>query len=309
MDMDFRTGSIMNNDINERLKDKTIQIVSLNQKIESLQAQLGGTQRRANELGNKTEQLEVALIQKDSEIQMLKDELSNTRGALETVGKEVQEIKAEQTQQLIVKKPVEQNSMREENIQAEQHVKQLKEDLKRFSQVATSVLNNDEGADEMLRQVLLEVGDPKYRILNMVRNRKSVGVDEIASCLIIEVSEALEIVDTLQVAGEIELTDRKTVIPARKYREVKVPTHQWMEMDPDDVFVSLEEFIGETDEPVSIANAIETAVEILEQKLTRGGAMVFQMRKTADSWKKQAGNREELQYTIREWRGRAQAML
>lgn len=299
----------MTSDINELLKDKTIQIVSLNQKIEALHAQLGGSQRRANELGNQTEQLEAALIQKDSEIQMLKEELSNTRGALETVGKEVQEIKAEQIRQLIMKKPVDQNSMREEHAEEEQHVKQLKENLKRFSQVAISVLYNDEGADEMLRQVLLEVGDPKYRILDMVRNRMSVGIDEIASYLIIEVSEALEIVDTLQVAGEIELTDGKTVIPARKYREVKVPTHQWMEMDPDDVFVRLEEFIGKTDEPVSIVNALETAVEILEQKLTRGGAMIFQMRKTADSWKKQAGDHEELQYTIREWRGRAQAML
>jgi hypoxanthine phosphoribosyltransferase len=309
MDMDFRIGSIMTNDINQRLKDKTIQIVSLNQKIEALQAQLGGSQRRANELGSQTEQLEAALIQKDSEIQLLRDELSNTRGALETVGKEVQEIKAEQTQQLIMKKPVDQNSMREENAQAELHVKQLKENLKRFSQVANSVLNKDDGADEMLRQVLLEVGDPKYRILNMVRNRMSVGIDEIASYLVISVSEALDIVDKLQVAGEIELTNGKTVIPAMKYREIKVPTNQWMQMDPDDVFVGLEEFIGKTDEPISIVKALETAVEILEQKLTRGGAMVFQMRKTADSWKKQAGNREELQYTIREWRGRAQAML
>jgi hypothetical protein len=79
-------------------------------------------------------------------------------------------------------------------------------------------------------------------------------------------------------------------------------------MDPDAIFARLEEFIGKTDEQRSIVNALEVAVEILEQKLARGGAMIFQMRRTADSWRKQAGDREELQYTIREWRGRAQAM-
>ncbi|MHA2199067.1 MAG: hypothetical protein ACXABN_04275 [Candidatus Thorarchaeota archaeon] len=298
----------MTDDINERLKDKTMLIVSLNHKLEALQAQLAGSHRRANELGEKTSQLETALAEKDSEIQMLKGELSRTKGALDTVGKEVQGMKAEQTRQLLKKKPVDEHTIREEIAQSENQVKQLKEDLKRFSQAATSVLNHEEGADQMLRQVLLEVGDPRYRILNMVLNRKSVRIEEIASSLIIEVSEALEIVDMLQVEGEIEITDGKTVIPAKKYREVKVPKDQWMQMEPDAVFIGLEEFVGKTDESLSIVNALETAVEILEQKLTRGGAMVFQMRRTADSWKKQAGNREELQYTIREWRGRAQAM-
>ena len=57
-----------------------------------------------------------------------------------------------------------------------------------------------------------------------------------------------------------------------------------------------------------MVNAIETAVEMIEQKLARSGALIFQMRRTADSWKKQAGNVEELQYTIKDWKGRAQAL-
>jgi hypothetical protein len=308
MDMDLTVGTTMTDDINERLRDKTIMIASLNQKLEALQAQLGGSQRRANELGEQTSRLEATLVQKDSEIQMLKEELSKTRGALESVGKEVQGMKAEQTQQLMKKSPMVESSLREEIVQSEQQIRQLKEDLKRFSQVATSVLNNDEGADEMLRQVLLEIGDPRYRILNMVLNRKSVRIDEVASSLVIDVPEALEIVDALQVEGEIEMIDSNTVIPAKKYREVRVPTDQWQQMEPDAIFRGLEEFIGNSDDQMSIVKALETAVEILEQKLARGGAMVFQMRRTADNWKKQAGDREELQYTIREWRGRAQAM-
>jgi len=198
--------------------------------------------------------------------------------------------------------------MKEELTLAEQRVARLQEDLKLFSQVATLVLNREEGALEKLRKVLLEVGDPRYRILNMVLNRKSIRIDEIASTLIIDVSKALDIVDALQVAGEIEIREGTTVIPAKKYRELSVPRDAWMTMEPDAIFVGLEEFLGKTDDQGSIANALVTAVEILEQKLARGGALVFQMRRTADSWNKQKGNIEELQYTIKDWRVRANSM-
>lgn len=299
----------MSEDINERLRDKTMQIVALNQKLEALQAQLGGSQRRANQLGDHVTQLESVIAQKDSEIQMLSSELSKTKGALDVVGKEVQGMKAEQTQQLLKKAPgSDEYSMKEELVLSQQRVERLQQDLKRFSQIATLVLNEEEGALEELKEVLLEIGDPKYRILNMVLNRKSIRVDEIASTLVIEVSRALEIIDGLQVAGEIEVKDGTTVIPAKKYRELVVPRDSWMNMEPDAVFAGLEEFIGKTDDQGSIANALDTAVEILEQKLARGGALVFQMRRTVDSWRKQAGNIEELQYTIKDWRARASSM-
>jgi len=308
--MVIKIGTNMSDDINERLRDKTIQIASLNQKLEAMQAQLGGSQRRANQLGDHVTQLETMVAQKDSEIQMLTSELSKTKGALDVVGKEVQGMKAEQTQQLLKKAPGSDGySMKEELTLSEQRVGRLQEDLKRFSQVATLVLNQEKGALEKLRVVLLEVGDPKYRILNMVLNRKSIRIDEIASTLVIDVSTALEIVEALQVVGEIEIKEGTTVIPSKKYRELRVPRDEWMTMEPDAIFAGLEEFLGKTDDQGSIGKALETAVEILEQKLARGGALVFQMRRTADSWRKQAGNIEELQYTIKDWRARASSMV
>lgn len=300
----------MSDDINERLRDKTMQIVSLNQKLEALQAQLGGSQRRANQLGDRVSHLETTIAQKDSEIQMLTAELSKTKGALDVVGREIQGMKAEQTQQIMKKAPSsDEYSMKEKLTLAEQRVGRLREDLKRFSQIASLVLNNEEGALEELQEVLLEVGDSKYRVLNMVLNRKSIKIDEIASTLIIDVSEALQIVDALQLAGEIELKEGNTVIPAKKYRELTVPRDTWLTMEPDAIFASLEEFLGKTDDQGSIVNALETAVEILEQKLARGGALVFQIRRTVDSWRKQSGDIEELQYTIRDWRARAKSMV
>jgi hypothetical protein len=55
-------------------------------------------------------------------------------------------MKAEQTQQLLKKKPADGYSTKDDLTLAEQRVKKVREDLKQFSQAATSVLNNDEEA-------------------------------------------------------------------------------------------------------------------------------------------------------------------
>ncbi|MHA1135518.1 MAG: hypothetical protein ACTSSE_03450 [Candidatus Thorarchaeota archaeon] len=299
----------MSDDVNERLREKTMQIVSLNQKMEALQAQLSGSQRRANELGTKMTELESSLVQKDSEIQMLQTQLSNTKGALDTVGREMQGIKAEQTQLLAKKKPEAVGaSVKDELTLAEMTIDRLREDLKQFSHASTAVLNQEEGALDKLKEVLLEVGDPKYRILNMVLAKKSIRMEEIASSLVIDMTEALSHVDALQAAGEIQIRDGNTVLPAQKYLELKVPKDTWMSMEPTDIFQELEDFVAKTDDTASIVDAMEAAVEIIEQKLARSGALIFQMRRTADAWKKQSGNVEELQYTIKDWKGRAQAL-
>lgn len=299
----------MSDDVNARLREKTMTIASLNQKMESLQAQLSGSQRRANELGTKVTELEGYLQQKDSEIQMLQTQLSTTKGALDTVGREMQGIKAEQTQLLAKKKPESVGaSLKDELTIAEMTINRLKEDLKQFSHAATAVLSQEEGALDGLKEVLLEVGDPKYRILNMVLAKKSIRVEEIASSLVIDMTEALTHVDALQAAGEIQIRDGNTILPAQKYLELKVPKDAWMAMEPTLVFQELENFVGKTDDTASIVDAMETAVEIIEQKLARSGALIFQMRRTADAWKKQPGSVEELQYTIKDWKGRAQAL-
>ena len=299
----------MSDDVNARLREKTMTIASLNQKMEALQAQLSGSQRRANEVGTKFVELESTLSQKDSEIQMLKTQLSTTKGALDTVGREMQGIKAEQTQLLAKKKPESVGaSLKDELTIAEMTIERLRQDLKQFSHAATAVLNQEEGALVGLKEVLLEVGDPKYRILNMVLAKKSIRVEEIASSLVIDMTEALKHVDSLQAAGEIQIRDGNTILPAKKYLEVKVPKDVWRTMEPTDVFQELEEFIAKTDDTASIVDAMETAVEIIEQKLARSGALIFQMRRTSDAWKKQAGNVEELQYTIKDWKSRAQAL-
>ena len=299
----------MSDDVNARLREKTMTIASLNQKMEALQAQLSGSQRRANELGTKLVELEGSLTQKDTEIQMLKTQLSTTKGALDTVGREMQGIKAEQTQLLAKKRPEAVGaSLKDELTLAEMTIGRLREDLKQFSHAATAVINQEEGALDALKEVLLEVGDPKYRILNMILAKKSMRVEEIASKLVIDMSEALKYIEALQVAGDIQIRDGNTILLAQKYLEVKVPKDEWRSMEPTDVFQELEEFVTKTDDNSSIVNAMETAVEIIEQKLARSGALIFQMRKTAEAWKKQAGDIEELQYTIKEWKARAQAL-
>ncbi len=299
----------MSDDINARLREKTMLIASLNQKMEALQAQVSSSQKRANQLGTQVSELQQSLTQKDSEIQMLETQLLRTKEALDSVGKEMKGIKAEQTHLLAKKQPQAFGvSVKDELTLAEMTIDRLKEDLKQFSQAATAVLNQEAGALDELKKVLIEVGDPKYRILNMVLAKKSIRIEEIASILVIDMTEALKHVETLQAAGEVQIRDGNTVLLAQKYLELKVPKDVWFSLEPSEIFQELEEFVRKTDDTSSIVNALETAVEIIEQKLARSGALIFEMRKTSDAWKKQPGKVEELQYTIKDWKGRAQAL-
>jgi hypothetical protein len=299
----------MSDDVHERLREKTLQIAQLQQQLEVLQAQLEGTRRRAGDTTTKVVALESLIAEKDSENIMLRTELGRTQGALDTMGKEIQGIRVEQTQQMAKARPTgDDYSLKEQLSEALRQVELLKEDIKSLSEAASAMLKDEPGARDHLRDAVMLVGDPRFKILNTVLEKRSVRIEELASSLLIDVSQALAIVDELRAAGEIEIRDGNKVIPGEKYRIAKIPVDEWKIWDPPDIFDSLEEVVGRTEGHESIGKAIEAAVEILEQKIARGGALVFQMRKTANMWKKGDENVEDLQYTIREWKGRAMSL-
>ena len=296
----------MSDDVHVRLKEKTLQIAQLQHQLQVLQAQLEGTQRRAGETSTKIVALENLIAEKDSENHMLRTELGRTKGALDTMGKEIQGIRAVQTQQMAKAKPGgDEYSVKQKLSDALRKNELLKEDIKSLSEAASAVLKDEPGAREQLRDAIMLVGDPRFKILNIILEKRSVRVEELAASLQLDTTEALALVDELKAAGEIEVRDGSTVILREKYRAVKIPVEEWKTWDPADIFDSLEDIVGRTEGHESISKAIIAAVDILEQKIARGGALVFQMRKTADLWKKGDGNSEELQYTIREWKGRA----
>jgi uncharacterized protein YoxC len=296
-------------DSNERIRDQMMTIHSLNQKIDVLQAQLGGSQKRAHQLEEQLAQLEQVITQKDAEIQALSSDVQRYSGALDTMGSEVQGLRAEQTQQHSMAVPVrDDQKLGEQLAAAQQVIQKQKENLMALSRVATAVLNSEDNALEDLQGVLLEAGDQRFRVLNLVLTKRSVRIEEIASILVVDVSKAMEIADILQAAGEVEIGDGNTIIPAKKYREVKLPVEEWRNLDPLAIFDSLDGIIGRTEGSEGIVSAIEAAVDILEQKISRGGTLVFEMRGTANSWKKAEGDVQELQYKIREWKARTQAL-
>ncbi len=296
-------------DPNERIRDQMMTIHSLNQKIDVLHAQLGGGQKRAHQLEEQIAQLEQTITQKDAEIQALNSDVQRYSGALDSMRHEVQGQRAEQTKPHAMAVPVQDDQkLGEQLAAAQQIIQKQKENLMALSQVATAVLNSEDNALEDLQRVLLEAGDQRFRVLNLVLTKRSVRIEEIASILVVDVPKAMEMADTLQAAGEVEIRDGSTIIPARKYREVKVSVEEWKNLDPLAIFDSLEGIIGRTEDGERIVSAIEAAVDILEQKMTRGGTLVFEMRRTANSWKKKEGDVQELQYKIREWKARAQSL-
>ncbi|MFW9966157.1 MAG: hypothetical protein ACFFEA_03315 [Candidatus Thorarchaeota archaeon] len=299
----------MSEDVHERLREKTLHIAHLQQQLGALQAQLDGTRRRASETNTKIDALEGLISEKDAENHMLRTELDRTKGALDAVGKEIRGIRAEQTQQMASIKPSDDEyTLKEQLSDANRQIELLREDIKSLSEAASAVLKNEPGGLDHLRDAIMHVGDPRFKIINIVYDRRSVRIEELASNLLIDVAQALAIVDELQAAGEIEIRDGNTVIPGENYRVAKIPVEEWKSWDPPDIFDSLEDIVGKTEGHELVAKAIEAAVDIIEQKLARGGALVFQMRKTANLWKKGGSNIEELQYTIREWKGRAMSL-
>jgi chromosome segregation ATPase len=296
-------------DQTDRLKEKTMAIAALNQKISVLETQLSGVQKRNSEMKARIAELEGIISEKDTEIDRLSSALTRAEGALDRMGKDVQDMKAEQIQAMTKKKPAsEEASFQQQLVQAKKTVDALKDDLKRLSEAATAVLSDEPESTSRLRETVLEVGDPKYKILNLVLRKRSMRMDEIASILVSDMKGALDIVESLQATGDVEIRDGTTVIPGKKYREVEPPKEEWEKSTPAEIFDSLEDIVGRTEGNESVARALETAVDILEQKMSRGGALVFEMRKAVGTWKKQAGNVEELQYTIREWKSRASSL-
>ena len=296
-------------DQTDRLKEKTMAIAALNQKISVLETQLSGVQKRNSEMKERIAELEGVISEKDTEIDRLRSALTRAEGALDRMGKDVQDMKAEQIQAMTKRKPAsEEVSFQEQLVQAKRTLDALKDDLKRISEAATAVLNDEPDSKSILRETVLEVGDPKYKILNLVLRKRKMMMDEIASVLVSDMREALEIVESLQATGEVEIRDGTTVIPGKKYREIEPPKDEWEKSTPAQIFDSLEDIVGRTEGNESVAKALESAVDILEQKMSRGGALIFEMRKAVGTWKKQVGNVEELQYTIREWKSRASSL-
>ncbi|UCE09640.1 MAG: hypothetical protein JSW61_11790 [Candidatus Thorarchaeota archaeon] len=293
-------------ELEARLRDQLITIQSLNQKIEVLQAQLSGAQRRAHELAEDAKRFEDLLASKDLEIQTLRGDANRYKAALEKVGHDMRDMRAAQTKALSHKhEPSEDTSKEEELTSLRTSVSSLEHGLKVLSQAATAVLNEKPESLNALREVLLEVGDPQCKVLNLVLAKRSIRLEEIASVLVTDVHQAYEIVDALQAAGEVELDDEHTVVPAARHREVKIPREEWRSLDPPAIFDSLVDIVGKAEGREGIVEALETAVDILEQKLSRGGSLVFEMRRTAGTWKNKPGDVEELQYRIRDWKSRA----
>ncbi len=284
-----------------------MQVVALTQKVDSLQAQLTGAQKRASQLTAEIQSLQQTLAERDAEIKRLKTELEKANACVTALGKELRELRLSQVQPTTKTQHHEaiDSSLRTELETAKKTIQSEQQKVKMLSEAALQVINNQEGALEQLRSILMEVGDPKYRVLGLVLKRRRLKVDEIASTIVADVAATKAILEELQSAGEVEIQDGNTVILGKKYREVELPIERWKSATPVQVLDDLERLVTQTeDDNETVARLIETAVDILEQKIPRGGALVFQMRKTAGRWKTKREDIEELRYTIRDWKSR-----
>ncbi len=292
-------------DINERLREKTLQIAALNQKIETLHAQLAASRRRANELTVRVETLEQQVAEKEQETQALRAEVRRYKDALDRLGKEVQSMRAGQSAAPRVRTPGATDDLRGQVEESQRLLGSLQGRLSRLQDASLAVVTGEEGAVDRLRQTLMEVGDLEHKVFLLLFQKRRARLEEIAAALVADVQEVASAVDGLVDAGELEFKDAQTVVLGRKYTEVEVPTAAWQTASPAEIFDSLVDIIGRTDEPAVVARALEEAADALEQQLSRGGALMFEMRRTASSWRSAGGDTESLKYKVREWKMRA----
>ena len=299
----------MSDDVMTRLREKTMQIAALNQRIETLQVQLSGSVKRANQLNQQVHELEEVIEQKNAEIQSLRDELRRTQGALQAMGQHVQDMRSDQ--------PVvgassgsahDYSQLQTELDKARADIRELKGRIERLSAAAMDVVTGKEGAVDALKKALMEAGDPRFRILAIVLQKRRAKVEDLAAMLVADISAVREAVDKLQAEGEVEVDQNGVVIPAKKYREAQVPVEKWQHSSPEQIFDELEKIVARAEGHENVSKALEAAVDILEQKLARGGALIFEMRRTANTWRSSQGDLEDLQYKIRQWKARAQAL-
>ncbi|MDF1537506.1 MAG: hypothetical protein P1Q69_01205, partial [Candidatus Thorarchaeota archaeon] len=167
-------------DDSARLKEKTVQVTMLNQKMEALQAQLSGATRRNTQLAEQIKELQEQLSQKDYDIQSIQMELDRTKTALESVGQQMQGIKAKETLEMGRKKPVTGDSVAKEELQqAEVKIARLQGDIKKLSEAATSVILKREDGLEKLSETIKLVGDMQHRIFTFVMEQRAVKKDEL----------------------------------------------------------------------------------------------------------------------------------
>ncbi len=300
----------MSDEINTRLREKTMQIAALNQRLEVLQAQLSGSVRRATQLSQRVEELEAQLREREEEILRLKDELKRSQNAMRAMGAAMRESQqGGVTAEAAV--PVareDSKQLREQLDLANAKLRLLEGNLSRLSAAAMAVILGTEGAVDVLKSVLAEAGDSKHRVLVHVMRHHKMKLDDLAALLVSDKSAVRETVERLVAEGELEMAPGDVVQLAKKYREAQVPTERWQAASPEEIFDDLEKIVSRTDDSESVARALETAVDLLEQKMARGGALIFQMRRTASSWKSSPGSTEDLRYKIKEWKSRAAAL-
>ncbi|RLI49811.1 MAG: hypothetical protein DRO73_05225 [Candidatus Thorarchaeota archaeon] len=299
----------MSDDMMTRLREKTMQIAALNQRIETLQVQLSGSVKRANKLSQQVHELEEVIEQKNAEIQSLREELRRMQGALQAMGQHVQDMRSDQP--VVRASPGfahDCSQLQTEIDKAHADIRELKGRIERLSAAAMDVVTGKEQAVDALKKALMEAGDPRFRILAIVLQKRRAKVEDLAAMLVADISAVMEAVDKLQAEGEVEVDQNGVVIPAKKYREAQVPVEKWQHSPPEQIFDELEKIVARAEGHENVSKALEAAVDILEQKLARGGALIFEMRRTANTWRSSQGDLEDLQYKIRQWKARAQAL-
>ncbi len=299
-------------DIEQRLREKTQTILRLNQQIEQLSGQISGLTRRIQQKDEEIEHLKSLIAERDQKISKLENDILGYEEVIRRLNQRVEE--ATSVTETSTSEPASATTARplvtkEEIDELKNQIKTLSDKLTTITKIATKlVLEPDEGKNELI-EYLLKEGDPKYRVLLAVTRSESEKISNLDKLTNIPPLEVQVYVKELVNENELEQIDPNTVMIGAKLREVSVPEEKWRQLSIDDLFEEFVKYAKRVKNKDLISSAIETLVAILEDHLSRPGVLIFQMRRTADTWRRSGGDLQELEYTARDWKARAKSLM
>jgi hypothetical protein len=87
--------------------------------------------------------------------------------------------------------------------------------------------------------------------------------------------------------------------------ELKLPpVEEWRGMTIDKVFDEVAKYCILVRSPDLIAQALQVLKDNVEEKVRSRGTFIFDIGKEIQQWKKGAGNMDELQFRLRDWKSR-----
>lgn len=189
-------------------------------------------------------------------------------------------------------------------------LKYLEQEVESLSRVNTQLesllfksMTQEPESKEKAREFFLKEGSVTYRVLLLVTEKGSMGINEVARATGLNPSDLNQVVEILARERAIEIHGSVLTAPgALKLPDIVV----WRRMPMDKVFDEVEKYFATARNPELVTQVLQGLKDEIESKVKNRGTIIFEIGKEIQTWKRGIGSQQELGFKIRDWRTRTQ---